>query len=91
MEKSLRDALAARSKALGFDSIQAMIRVWAKAQADGRTIDFDAEPWPEPPQEVADRFDRELAEHKKLESQGKVRGYTDVGDLMKDLLSDEDN
>ena len=36
MDKSVRDGLEKRAKDLGFDSAQAYIRFWAKAQADGR-------------------------------------------------------
>jgi hypothetical protein len=37
MDKSVRDGLEKRAKDLGFDSAQAYIRFWAKAQADGRS------------------------------------------------------
>lgn len=38
MDKDVRDRLEARAKDLGFDSAQAYIRFWAKAQADGRDV-----------------------------------------------------
>jgi hypothetical protein len=40
MDKDVRDRLEARAKNLGFDSAQAYIRFWAKAQADGREVYF---------------------------------------------------
>lgn len=47
MDKKVRDQLEAKAKKLGFDSAQAYIRVWAKAEAEGRTIDF-GDDWGEP-------------------------------------------
>lgn len=38
MDKNVRDGLEARAKDLGFDSAQAYIRFWAKAEADGRSV-----------------------------------------------------
>lgn len=40
MEKSVRDGLEQRAKRLGFDSAQAYIRVWAKAEIENRELDF---------------------------------------------------
>lgn len=37
MDKDVRDGLEKRAKDLGFDSAQAYIRFWAKAQTDGRS------------------------------------------------------
>lgn len=41
MSEDVKDALELKSKALGFDSVQAYIRFWAKAEADGRTVNFN--------------------------------------------------
>ena len=41
MDKTIRDNLEAKAKKLGFDSAQAYIRVWAKAEAEGRTLSFE--------------------------------------------------
>ena len=41
IDKEVRDALEQRARSLGFDLAQAYIRVWAKAEADGRTLDFN--------------------------------------------------
>ena len=38
MDKKVREGLERRAKDLGFDSAQAYIRFWAKAQTDGRSI-----------------------------------------------------
>lgn len=36
MDKDVRDGLEKKAKKLGFDSAQAYVRFWAKAQVDGR-------------------------------------------------------
>jgi hypothetical protein len=41
IEQEVREGLERRAHSLGFDSAQAYIRVWAKAEADGRKLDFD--------------------------------------------------
>jgi len=38
IDKAVRDGLEKRAKRLGFDSVQAYIRFWAKAEVDGRII-----------------------------------------------------
>lgn len=48
MDKDIRDNLEAKAKRLGFDSAQAYIRVWAKAEAEGRNLDFGIDDWGEP-------------------------------------------
>lgn len=40
IDKEVRDKLERRAKTLGFDSLQAYIRFWAKAEVDGRMVDF---------------------------------------------------
>jgi hypothetical protein len=40
MDKEVRDKLELRAKDFGFDSAQAFVRFWAKAQADGRRFDL---------------------------------------------------
>ena len=89
MDKSLRDALAKRADSLGFDSIQAFIRFLAKAQVDGRTVDFDRHEWPEPPAHVADRLHKELQEQIQLEKEGLSKSYHNVDDLMRDLNAEQ--
>ena len=41
IDKKVRAGLEKRAKDLGFDSAQAYIRVWAKAETEGRKLDFD--------------------------------------------------
>lgn len=49
MEEPLRDALRLKAQFLGFDSIQAYIRFWALAEAEGRKINLDEHDWePQP-------------------------------------------
>jgi len=47
MDRAVREQLETKAKKLGFDSAQAYIRVWAKAEAEGRTINF-GDDWGEP-------------------------------------------
>jgi len=48
MDKTIRAQLEVKAKRLGFDSAQAYIRVWAKAEAEGRYIDYGVGDWGEP-------------------------------------------
>jgi len=57
MDKVIRDSLEAKAKKLGFDSAQAYIRVWAKAEAEGRVLSFGDE-WGEPSETAAKRINR---------------------------------
>lgn len=61
MDKEIREQLEAKAKKLGFDSAQAYIRVWAKAEAEGRTIDF-GDDWGEPSDAAAKRLNRAAEE-----------------------------
>lgn len=45
MEEPLRDALRLRAQFLGFDTIQAYVRFWALAEAEGRKIDLEVHGW----------------------------------------------
>lgn len=45
IEEEMRDALRRKAHFLGFDSIQAYIRFWAKAEVEGRKIELDAQGW----------------------------------------------
>lgn len=84
MDTTLRDALAEVAEERGFDSIQAYIRFWAKNTVAGRTVEFreELEPWPEPPQHVIDRWEREIEE---AENDPTLKRYTNVDDFMKDF------
>lgn len=90
MDKDLRNSLQSRAKNLGFDSSQALLRYVAKAIIDGRTVTFGQEDsWGEPPESALKRWQQEADELQKQRTAGKVKSYTDVDDLMKDLLADE--
>src|SRR3954447_26894985 len=81
LETTVRDKLISKAKSLGFDSVQAYIRVWAKAEADGRELDF-GDPWGQPTPEAAARLNRWSAEAEALHKAGKLPGFTDVDDMM---------
>ena len=85
MDKDVRDALEAKARSLGFDSAQAYIRVWAKAQAEGRTVNFDEDSWGEPSDEAAARLNRWAEEAESDHKAGKLKPYTSVEEFMKDL------
>lgn len=58
MDKTVRARLEAKAKGLGFDSAQAYIRVWAKAEAEGRAIDYGIDDWNEPSPAAAERLNK---------------------------------
>ncbi len=58
MDKNVRAQLEAKAKGLGFDSVQAYIRVWAKAEAEGRSIDYGIDDWGKPGDEAVKRLNR---------------------------------
>lgn len=62
MDKTIRSQLEAKAKRLGFDSAQAYIRVWAKAEAEGRNIDYGIDDWGEPSAEAAKKLNKITAE-----------------------------
>ncbi len=64
IEADVRDRFEVYVKSLGFDSIQAYIRVWAKAKADGREIDFDDD-WGQASPEAAARLNKAAEEAKR--------------------------
>lgn len=74
--------LEAKAKKIGFDSAQAYIRVWAKAEAEGRILSFGDE-WGEPSEAAAKRLNKAAEEAR----QGKnVSGpFHSTGEFMKDL------
>jgi hypothetical protein len=61
IDPEVRAGLERRARSLGFDSAQAYIRVWAKAEADGRTLDFDGKVVNLSP-EADERYSRMIAE-----------------------------
>ena len=82
MDKEIRDGLEAKAKKLGFDSAQAYIRVWAKAEAEGRALSFGDE-WGEPSDEAAARINKIADEARRGIN---VSGpFDSVDDFLKDL------
>ena len=84
MDKTMRDRLEKRAHDLGFDSAQAYIRVWAKADIEGRHLNF-GDDWGEPSPEAAGRLNRWAEEAKRDSKAGKLKSYTNVEEFMKDL------
>lgn len=85
IEKTLRDKLEVRATKLGFDSVQAYIRFWATAEADGRRVNFGEDSWGEPSDEAAARLNKASEEAKRDLKAGKLKSYTTVEEFMKDL------
>ena len=86
IDQEVRDGLERRAHSLGFDSAQAYIRVWAKAEADGRKLDFDGKTVVLSPEANA-RYEEIIADFETEKKAGKVKKFTNVDDLMKDLLA----
>ena len=84
IDQEVREGLERRARALGFDSAQAYIRVWAKAEADGRKLDFDGKAVVLSPEANA-RYEQMIAELDAEKKAGKVKEFTSVEDFMKDL------
>ncbi len=84
MDQDVREGLERRARSLGFDSAQAYIRVWAKAEADGRKLDFDGKALVLSPEANA-RYEEMIAELDEEKKSGKVKKFTSVEDFMKDL------
>jgi len=84
--KNVRDGLEKRAKELGFDSAQAYIRVWAKAESEGRKLDFDSTAIVLSPK-ASDRYSRMVSELEKEKKSGKATSFDNVDDLMQELTS----
>ena len=65
IDKTVRLKLEAKAKRLGFDSAQAYIRVWAKAEADNRILSFDDDDWGEPSPVAVKRLNRAALDAKQ--------------------------
>lgn len=85
MNKDVRDKLEKRAKDLGFDSAQAYIRVWAKAEADGRRIDYGYDDWGQPSDEAAARLNKQAKEAIQDLKAGKLKTFGTAQEFMKDL------
>lgn len=84
IDQDVRDGLERRARSLGFDSAQAYIRVWAKAEADGRKLDFDGKAVVLSPEANA-RYEQMIAELDEEKKSGKIKEFSSVEDFMKDL------
>jgi hypothetical protein len=83
IDKNVRDKLQLRATKLGFDSIQAYIRFWAKAETDGRTVSLGDDDWGEPSDAAAKRLNRWAEEAKQGKNVSKP--FHTVEEFMKDL------
>lgn len=84
IDQDVRERLERRARSLGFDSAQAYIRVWAKAEADGRKLDFDGNAVVLSSEANA-RYERIIAEFESEKKDGKIQEFTSVDEFMKDL------
>lgn len=84
IDSEVREGLERRARSLGFDSAQAYIRVWAKAEADGRKLDFDGKAVVLSPEADA-RYEEIIAGLEADKEAGKINSYMSTDDFMKDL------
>jgi antitoxin component of RelBE/YafQ-DinJ toxin-antitoxin module len=82
IDKTVREQLEAKAKKLGFDSAQAYIRVWAKAEAEGRTLSF-GDDWGEPTPAAAARLNKAAKE--ATEDKNISKAFHTTEEFMKDL------
>lgn len=85
IDKDIRDGLDKRAKALGFDSIQAYIRFWAKAEVDGRQPDFDEDTWGQPSPTAARRLNKDTKKAIRDHKAGILPTFTNAEDMAKHL------
>lgn len=84
IDKDVRDMLQARALKLGFDSVQAYIRFWAKAETEGRLVHFgDDDDWGEPSDAAAKRLNKAAEDAKQGKNVSK--SFHTVEEFMKDL------
>ena len=86
IDQDVREGFERRARSLGFDSAQAYIRMWMKAEAEGRKLDFDGKAVVLSPEANA-RYEKIIAEFEEEKKAGDVKEFTNVDDLMKDLLA----
>lgn len=87
IDKQTRDKLELRATKLGFDSIQAYIRFWAKAEVDGRSVDFGEDDWGEPGDEAAARLNKWAEEAERNSKAGKLKSFDDPDEALSYLNS----
>lgn len=85
MDEAVRNSLEAKARSLGFDSAQAYIRVWAKAEVDGRKVDLNVDDWGEPSPEALARYEKQLKQYERDKKAGLVKSFGNVDDLLADL------
>jgi hypothetical protein len=86
MDQDVREAIERRARSLGFDSAQSYIRVWAKAEAEGRKLDFDSKAITLTPEANA-RYEQMITELDEEKRSGKAKEFNSVSDFMRDLRS----
>lgn len=96
MDKTLRTKLGKKAADLGFDSPQALLRYVSKAIVDGRNVTFgrDAEGWDDwgpVPEHVLERWEKTRIQHEADRKAGKIKSYSNVDELMLDLLDGKDD
>lgn len=84
IDKNVRDRLEQRARDLGFDSIQAYIRVWAKAEADGRKLDFDGGAVTLS-SEATERYTQMVDKMDEESKAGKLKEFKTIDEFMADL------
>jgi len=84
IDRKVRDSLERRAHSLGFDSAQAYIRVWAKAEADGRKLDFDSKSITLSAK-ANERYAQIIDDLDVENKSGKTKVFNSVDDFMKDL------
>jgi hypothetical protein len=85
IDKDIRDRLQKRAESLGFDSVQAYIRFWAKAEVDGRQVDMGEDDWGEPSPAAISRWEKQLKEIEVERKNGTLQSFSTVEEFMKDL------
>jgi hypothetical protein len=88
IDRNVREQLDAKAKRLGFDSAQAYIRVWAKAEAEGRTLNF-GDDWGQPTPAAAARLHRLAIEALAQNAAGELPAYETAADFLTDLRNAE--
>jgi hypothetical protein len=85
IDKVVRDKLEVRAKNLGFDSAQAYVRFWAKAETENRHVDFGYDSWGEPSTAAATRLNVAAKQAKKDLKAGKLRAYSTIEEMTEHL------
>jgi hypothetical protein len=83
IDDSVRTKLEKRAHSLGFDSAQAYIRVWARAEADGRVLNFDTKRTVLSDQAIS-RYESMALDMDNMDPK-EIVSYSNVNDFMKDF------